>query len=325
MVLESIKHKILSLSSSMGEDLVRQVYEYQYNNCDTYRSFCKNLNRTPNKIKGINQIPYLPISAFKYYEVKSGEWQEDKVFTSSSTTGQLPSKHFVKDIDWYNAIAEKCFHHFYGDVSDYGFYALLPSYLERSGSSLIHMSDHFLNKSERGGFYLYNHEELLRNIQKDKSPKVLLGVSFALLDLAETFAERLENVIIMETGGMKGRKKEISRDELHRTLRNAFHQKFIHSEYGMTELMSQAYSGGDGIFFPPFTMQLDTVQLNDPLSKEDFGRSGILRIIDLGNIHTCSFIQTDDMGVMYPDGSFEVLGRVDHSEIRGCNLMVSDF
>lgn len=309
----------------MDEDLIRQVFEYQYQNCDIYRSFCNHLNQTPDKINGISQIPHLPISAFKHYEVKCGKWKEEKVFTSSSTTGQVPSTHYVKDIEWYAGIAEMCFTQFYGDVSDYGFYALLPSYLERSGSSLIHMADHFLKKGKRGGFYLYNHEELLKDIQKDESPKILLGVSFALLDLAETFAGRMDDVTIMETGGMKGRKKEISRDELHRTLKEAFHQESIHSEYGMTELMSQAYSNGDGFFYPPYTMKVDTVQLNDPLSKEDYGRSGILRIIDLGNIDTCSFIQTDDMGVVYSDGSFEVLGRVDHSEIRGCNLMVSDF
>ncbi|NNF35837.1 MAG: acyl transferase [Saprospiraceae bacterium] len=309
----------------MDEHLVWEVYEYQYQSCYIYKSFCKNLNKTPDKINAINQIPYLPISAFKHYEVKCGKWQEEKVFTSSSTTGQIPSKHYVKDIDWYDAIAEKCFKQFYGDVSNYGFYALLPSYLERSGSSLIHMADHFLKKSKRGGFYLYNHEELVKDIQEDESSKILLGVSFALLDLAETFAVRLDNVTLMETGGMKGRKKEISRDQLHGLLKQAFKQESIHSEYGMTELMSQAYSEGGGIFYTPQTMQVNTVQLNDPLSKEEYGRSGMLRIIDLGNIDTCSFIQTDDMGVVHPDGSFEVLGRVDHSEIRGCNLMVSDF
>uniref|UniRef100_UPI003567DA85 acyl transferase n=1 Tax=Labilibaculum sp. TaxID=2060723 RepID=UPI003567DA85 len=250
-------------------------------------------------------------------------------FTSSGTTGNLTSRHFVPDLKMYEQSFTKGFEQYYGSVSDYCILALLPSYLEREGSSLIYMMEHLIRDSKhpKSGFYLHNHEELIatiKELKKQNQKILLLGVSFALLDLAEKFQLDLENVIVMETGGMKGRRKEITREELHAFLTKRLGVEKIHSEYGMTELLSQAYSKGDSLFFTPSWMKVLIRDTYDPFSYEKQGRSGGVNVIDLANIHSCSFIETQDLGRIHADGSFEILGRFDHSDIRGCNLLVNE-
>ena len=257
----------------------------------------------------------------------SGSWQPRQTFTSSGTTGMTTSGHQLRDLEWYQQTALTCFNPFYEDPADYCLLALLPSYLERSGSSLVFMADFFINRSKyaESGFFLNDKEKLVQTLEhciQKQTPTILLGVSFALWDLAETNPMDLENVIIMETGGMKGRRKEITRSELHQILKGAFNTTHIHSEYGMTELLSQAYSQGNGIFHPGPTMKILTREITDPFAIQDYGKNGVINIIDLGNIDTISFIATDDLGKVCSDGSFEIMGRLDASDVRGCNLMV---
>lgn len=303
------------------------VFKHQYTNNIVYKTFCNYLQKTPNNVIDVNDIPYLPISFFKTERIVSNPKTPEKIFTSSGTTGSTTSSHYVTDIALYEDSFNQGLKRFYGDASEFVFLALLPSYLERGGSSLIYMANALIKQSKHpeSGFYLDNLNELANKLVKiDASGKkvILLGVSFALLDLVENYSFNLKNTIVMETGGMKGRRKEIIRPELHKILCQGFGVAEIHSEYGMTELLSQAYSKGNGIFYCPPWMKVTARDTEDPLTLLNNGKTGGLNIIDLANINSCSFIATQDLGKVYNNGSFEVLGRFDNSDIRGCNLLL---
>ena len=321
-------HDIFTSNNQKQFDkMALKVFRFQYENNLVYREFCDFLKTDVQKVKTIQQIPFLPIQFFKSHSVISDSNPIQTTFTSSGTTGMVTSKHLVTDVSIYEESYRKGFSQFYGNIEDYVVLALLPSYLEREGSSLIHMVDDLIQLSNHpeSGFYLHNYDELIEKIiQLDQSGQnvILIGVTYALLDLIEKHSFQLENTIIMETGGMKGKRKEMIREELHQQLCNGFGVKSIHSEYGMTELLSQAYSLGDGIFECPSWMQISIRDTEDALSYVREGKTGGINIIDLANINSCSFIATQDLGKIYSNGSFEVLGRFDHSDIRGCNLMV---
>jgi phenylacetate-coenzyme A ligase PaaK-like adenylate-forming protein len=321
-------HDIFTSNNQKQFDkMALKVFRFQYENNLVYREFCDFLKTDVQKVKTIQQIPFLPIQFFKSHEVVSNSNPILTTFTSSGTTGMVTSQHLVTDVSIYEESYRKGFSQFYGNIEDYVVLALLPSYLEREGSSLIHMVDDLIQLSNHpeSGFYLHNYDELIEKIiQLDQSGQnvILIGVTYALLDLIEKHSFQLENTIIMETGGMKGKRKEMIREELHQQLCNGFGVKSIHSEYGMTELLSQAYSLGDGIFECPSWMQISIRDTEDALSYVREGKTGGINVIDLANINSCSFIATQDLGKKYSNGSFEVLGRFDHSDIRGCNLMV---
>lgn len=321
-------HDIFTISNQKQFDkMALKVFRFQYENNLVYREFCDFLKTEVQKVKTIQEIPFLPIQFFKSHSVVSNTNPIQTTFTSSGTTGMVTSKHLVTDVSIYEESTRKGFSQFYGNIEDYVVLALLPSYLEREGSSLIHMVDDLIQLSNHpdSGFYLHNYDELIEKIiQLDESGQnvILIGVTYALLDLIEKHSFQLENTIIMETGGMKGKRKEMIREELHQQLCNGFGVKSIHSEYGMTELLSQAYSLGEGIFECPSWMQISIRETEDALSYVREGKTGGINVIDLANINSCSFIATQDLGKKYSNGSFEVLGRFDHSDIRGCNLMV---
>jgi len=304
-----------------------QVFKHQFENNKVYRSFCDLINKHPSDVKAIIDIPFLPIQFFKTHQVVSSKSTIETIFTSSGTTGSITSKHCVTDLEIYKNSFRKGFQKFYDDVQDYVVLALLPSYLEREGSSLIYMVNDMISKSNHleSGFYLNNLSELkdtLISLDKQGKKTLLVGVSFALLDLVETYRFSLQNTIVMETGGMKGKRKELVREELHSVLKQGFGVKEIHSEYGMTELLSQAYSKGNGIFQCPKWMRVLTRDTEDALGINKTRKAGGINIIDLANINSCSFIATQDLGRVFEDNSFEIIGRFDNSDIRGCNLMV---
>lgn len=308
------------------EALALQVFKFQFENNKVYRSFCDLLYKHPSEVKTLSDIPFLPIQFFKTKAITSTKDKTQKTFTSSGTTGSITSKHYVTNLNIYKQSFIKGFETFYGSIEDYVVLGLLPSYLERDGSSLIYMVNHMIKTSrhDESGFYLNNLNDLKETLHKlDVAEKktLLIGVSFALLDLIETYQFNLKNTIIMETGGMKGRRKELIRAELHEKLQKGFGVRHIHSEYGMTELLSQAYSKGHGIFKSPPWMKVLTRDTEDALSLQQPGKTGGLNIIDLANINSCAFIATQDLGRVNLDGSFEVIGRFDNSDIRGCNLM----
>ncbi|MEM7380391.1 MAG: acyl transferase [Bacteroidota bacterium] len=304
-----------------------QVFQYQYRENPVYQKFCNLLGRTTKSVRQKQDIPFLPIEFFRSHQVISGKEDPRIQFKSSGTTATSSSTHFVTDPDLYQKSYRKAFELFYGPAKDLCILALLPSYLERQDSSLIYMVNDLINQSQfrESGFYLKNigelEEQLLKN-EAEKIPTLLLGVSFALLDMAEALSLKLEYTMVMETGGMKGRRKELIRQELHHLLMEGFGVSEIHSEYGMTVLLSQAFSRGNGKFQTPPWMQLSVRDPEDPLTTNRIGQSGGINVIDLANINSCSFIATQDLGKIYEDGSFEVLGRFDHSDVRGCNLMV---
>jgi len=304
-----------------------QVFRHQFKNNAIYRSFCDLLYIHSSDVKEVEEIPFLPIQFFKSHAVLSSTQAVKETFTSSGTTGSSVSKHMVTDLSWYTKSYTKGFEYFYGPIEDYTVLGLLPNYLERDGSSLIYMVDDFIKKSNNpaSGFYLNNLTELSKTLiaLDKKGEKVLLiGVTFALLDLIERQQFKLQNTIIMETGGMKGRRKEIIRNELHEILCAGFGVSKIYSEYGMTELLSQGYSSGDGIFDCPPWMKILARDTEDALTMVGTNKTGGLNVIDLANYNSCSFIATQDLGKVDNNGRFEVLGRFDHSDIRGCNLMV---
>ncbi|GLU43551.1 acyl transferase [Allomuricauda sp. NBRC 101325] len=304
-----------------------KVFEFQYLNNAIYRIYCNHLNRNPHNVKRESQIPFLPIQFFKSRAVISTKKKPEIIFESSGTTQSTTSKHLVPDVKIYEESFLKGFEKFYGPVEDYCILALLPAYLERKGSSLVYMVDDLVKRSKHpsSGFYLNNLHELhekLMELEQKGTKTLLIGVSFALLDLAEQFPMPLKHTTIMETGGMKGRRKELIRAELHQILTQAFDVDFIHSEYGMTELLSQAYSKGKGVFETPPWMKLLTRDTEDPLTLLDNGKTGGINIIDLANVYSCAFIATQDLGKIHPNGTIEILGRFDNSDIRGCNLMV---
>lgn len=309
------------------KSLALEIFKFQFDNNPVYRSFCDLLYKHPSDVNSISEIPFLPIQFFKSHEVLSSSKQPQKVFTSSGTTGNVTSKHFVTDLHIYESSFKKGFEYFYGNNDDYAILGLLPSYLERDGSSLIYMVDYLIQKSNhpKSGFYLNNLGELAETIQSleaQKQKTILVGVSFALLDFVESHSIKLKNTIVMETGGMKGRRKEMIRTELHTILKEGFGIDYIHSEYGMTELLSQAYSKGNGIFECPPWMKILTRDTEDALTLHKTNKSGGINIIDLANINSCSFIATQDLGKVHDNGDFEIIGRFDNSDIRGCNLMV---
>ena len=303
------------------------MFRFQYDNNAAYRQFCDLMKQNKESVKSLKQIPFLPIQFFKSHDIVSTTDSPETIFTSSGTTGSITSRHLVTDLSWYEQSYRQAFAQFYGNIEDYTVLALLPSYLERKGSSLIHMIEDLIQLSNNpdSGFYLNDYDALVAKLveQETENKNVLLiGVTFALLDLIEKQHFNLEHTIIMETGGMKGRRKELIREELHAVLTNGFGVKTIHSEYGMTELLSQAYSLGNGIFECPSWMQVHIRDTEDALSPISYGKTGGINVIDLANINSCSFIATQDLGKKYENGSFEVLGRFDNSDIRGCNLMV---
>ncbi|HET8855417.1 MAG TPA: acyl transferase [Salinimicrobium sp.] len=304
-----------------------EFFRLQYKNNRIYRQFCNLIGRKAEEVSTIDDIPFLPVEFFKSSEILSSDAPPEIVFSSSGTGGTQTSKHFVTDLSCYRESFRKGFEYFYGDIEDFVVLALLPSYLERKGSSLVYMVQDMIERSKNrhSGFYLNDLPALVKKLElvgKRRKKVLLIGVSFALLELAEKYALPLQNTIVMETGGMKGRRKEIIRAELHQKLYKGFGLRNIDSEYGMTELLSQAYSRGGGVFNCPPWMKIIIRDPEDPLSLLSEGKTGGINIIDLANINSCSFIATQDLGKILPGGGFEVLGRFDNSDIRGCNLMV---
>ena len=314
-------------SQSAFEALALKTFYFQYENNRVYRSFCDLINRQPSEISAVKDIPHLPISFFKSKNVCCFEADDAKFFSSSTIKGGSPSRHYYRQLEDYKISFQKGFEHFFGAIENYTVLALLPSYMERDGSSLIYMADDMIQNSQKAesGFYLNQWESLKENINQleEKCQKtLLLGVSFALLDFVENHSFHLQHTLIMETGGMKGRRKELTRDALHKELKKGFGVPIIYSEYGMTELLSQAYSKGDGIFECPPWMNVFAREIQDPFNQLPFGKSGGLNIIDLANQDSCAFIATEDLAKVHSHSRFEVLRRLDDSEIRGCNLIV---
>ncbi len=326
---QKLQRGIKEVNASNFTDVAMDLFRFQATFNPVFGRWLQLLDVDIKALTSPQEVPFLPIRFFKSHLLQTGHWLPEKVFTSSGTTGNTTSRHAVRHTSWYVENCRRGFTAQYGPPEDYVWLALLPSYLERANSSLIAMADHFIRHSRHpeSGFFLYEHEELLdvlRRCSAQDLPVVLLGVSFALLDLAENHPQPLaSSVTIMETGGMKGRRRELTRSELHQVLKRAFDQPAIHSEYGMTELFSQAYSRGEGIFAPSPTMRVLVREVTDPFHRPPAGRSGALDIIDLANIDTLAFLATDDLGRVYEDGTFEVLGRLDASDIRGCNLLVA--
>jgi len=322
-----LQQQIFNIQSETDFNAIAlQVFAHQFSNCKVYRSYCDLLYKNPSDITHYKDIPFLPIEFFKSKTILSSDDGVEATFTSSGTTGSTTSKHHVTNLKIYQKSYRNGFQYFYGNPEEYVILALLPAYLEREGSSLIYMVADLIKQSKHpeSGFYLNDlkglSEKLIRLNKGDKKV-LLIGVSFALLDLIEKQQFNLNNTIIMETGGMKGRRKEIIRPELHQLLQNGFGVSEIHSEYGMTELLSQGYSDGNGIFNCPPWMKILTRDTEDPLSIQQNGKTGGINVIDLANLNSCSFIATQDLGKTLENKRFEIIGRFDNSDIRGCNLM----
>ncbi len=325
---------VFSLSNKKGfEKKALEIFHFQAEQNPVYKKYVEQIGINPEKVKTVSQIPFLPIEFFKTHEVVTGDRgqgaSDKNIFMSSGTTSENRSKHYVSDISLYEKSFRKCFEIFYGNISQYAILALLPSYYENRNSSLMYMVQDLIKRSKNKYSSFYNHKDetllkVLQTLSKKKQKIILFGVSFALLDLAEKISKPFtgaKNLIVIETGGMKGRREEITRNELHKTLCKKLGAKKIHSEYGMTELLSQTYSKGDGIFNCPPWMKVFIRDVNDPFQILPHGKTGALNIIDLANIHSCSFIATQDVGRIQEDDSFEVLGRMDNSDLRGCNLL----
>ncbi|MBL0739606.1 acyl transferase [Chryseolinea lacunae] len=324
---KSFESKLYTLNDESFADIALQLFRFQAVHNPIYRSFITHLAIDINRVTTLEAIPFLPIAFFKSQLLQTGEWSPEAIFTSSGTTGSATSRHDVHDLNFYLAHAQRCFESFFGPLTDYNFLALLPSYLERKGSSLIAMMDHFIRQSASpwSAFYLHDVDKMLRDLDTLRSngrKTILWGVSFALLDLAEQFPRDLSPFLIFETGGMKGRKKEMTRAELHTRLTRAFGVDKIYSEYGMTELLSQGYTRGGNTFWCPPALKVVGRDLTDPLQKGLLHETCGINVIDLANIHSVAFIETEDLGKVYPDGSFEILGRMDNSDVRGCNLLI---
>lgn len=324
----AIEKNIFNIKSEPDFNVVAlELFRFQYARNDVYHRFVDALGVDASAVKNYRRIPFLPIEFFKTHKVVCGDFEPEAVFLSSGTTGTTTSRHFVKSIRLYEQSLLRGFELFFGKPEEYVFLALLPSYLERSGSSLIYMADLFIRFSddENSGFYLHDYDKLaavLTKLKKQQKKVILLGVTYALLDLAEQFPLDLPGLILMETGGMKGKRHEMVREELHAILQSAFGVENVFSEYGMTELLSQAYSKSRGIFSTPPWMKVLIRDINDPLSLLPEGKSGGINVIDLSNVHSCSFIATQDLGRLHTPSDFEMLGRFDNSDVRGCNLLV---
>lgn len=324
----SLKNQIFSIHTEAAfNETALAVFQYQAINCPVYKSYISHLNVDPATITEVSEIPFLPISFFKTQAVLSDQREPAVAFTSSGTTGMVQSRHLVTDLSLYEQSFNQAFQQFYGDPKDICILALLPSYQEREGSSLIYMIDALIEQSEHAdsGYFLHNRDDLYQTLNRLKNSNqktILIGVTYALLDFVEQFTIDFPDLIVMETGGMKGKRKELVREELHAILQKGFGVDSIHSEYGMTELLSQAYSYGNGVFKSPQWMKVSLRDTNDPLSPAAQGKSGGINIIDLANLNSCAFLATQDLGKLSADGSFEILGRFDNSDIRGCNLLV---
>jgi phenylacetate-coenzyme A ligase PaaK-like adenylate-forming protein len=326
--IKRFKKELFSVNSDNFENYALQAFQFQAENNPVYSHYISLLSINPKNVKQLEEIPFLPIEFFKSHKIRSVNTSEEVIFQSSGTTGQIRSKHYVSDLEFYHMNCRLTFYHFYGNLKDYNILALLPSYLEREGSSLVEMVDDFIKVSGAvfAGFYLNNRAELINNLKtlKAKGEKVLLiGVTFALLDLAEEYNIDLSGCIIMETGGMKGRREELIREQVHDIIKASFNVGSVHSEYGMTELLSQGYSQGDGIFSTPPWMKVMVRDAYDPFDLNPVRGSGGLNVIDLANIESCCFIETKDLGQVFKDGKFTVSGRYDASDVRGCNLLIS--
>jgi hypothetical protein len=317
--------KIFTVRAENFEETAIEIFRFQYDNNPVYRAFADAVGKGPDLVKSPDHLPFLPIRFFKSHTIQSTSFSPGVIFESSGTTDSINSLHLVKDTDLYKESFTRGFELFYGNVADYCIIGLLPSYLERQHSSLVFMVNELVHLSghPQSGFYLDEWEKLsvvLKQLEKEQQKTLLIGVTFGLLDFAERYPMPLDHTTIIETGGMKGRRKELVREEVHTILKNAFHVPVIHSEYGMTELLSQAWSSGNGIFQCPPWMRVMVRDEEDPLTLSLSG--GAINIIDLANIYSCSFIATDDAGKLYPDGTFEVLGRMDNTDLRGCSLLI---
>jgi len=327
--LKKYTHQALEIDSEKAFEIqALKTFQFQYENIPVYREFVQLLGINPVNINAIEKIPFLPISFFKTHQILAQNHRFETVFKSSGTTGMDRSNHYVHSLAVYQQSYLKGFTHFYGNIEDYTILALLPSYLEQGESSLIYMVEDLIQKSNNteSGFYLDNYTELITNLKSLESrgkKTILLGVSYALLDLIEYTVFELKHTIIMETGGMKGRRKEMVKEELHKVLKGGFGVDVIHSEYGMTELLSQGYSKGNGIFKTPPWMKILIRDATDPLSLIDHNQTGGINVIDLSNYYSCAFIATQDLGKTHENNSFEIVGRFDHTDIRGCNLLLA--
>lgn len=299
-----------------------EVFHFQAERCAPYRQYIELMGIDHRAINSIDEIPFLPIELFKTFDIYCGEQPPQKIFTSSNTGSTVASRHLMSDVKIYEKAFFAAFEQFYGDVRGWSIYGLLPNYLQREGSSLVYMVDRMIERSGTGGFYLDEYEKMLADMAADPKPKILLGVSYALWDLAEQYAPKLKDTIVMETGGMKGKREELPKSEFHKILTEAFGVEKIHSEYGMAELTSQAYSAGDGIFRTPKWMRVMIRDVNNPLKIYPAPARGAVNIIDLMNITSCAFIATQDVGRTFADGTFAIDGRLSGADIRGCNLLV---
>ena len=315
--------KIFSISSEEEfEAATLELFRCQAVMCEPYRQYVELLGVNPAEVNRVEDIPFLPIEFFKWRDVYCGEREPEKVFTSSNTGGTVASRHMMQSLALYERAFTAAFEQFYGSAEGWSIYGLLPNYLQREGSSLVYMTDRLIQSCGSGGFYLDEYEKLIADMATDPKPKILLGVSYALWDLAEQYAPKLSNTIVMETGGMKGQREELPKAEFHKILCSAFGVEKIHSEYGMAELTSQAYSSGDGVFRAPGWMRVVVRDVNNPLKMLPAGSRGAVSIIDLANVWSCAFIATQDVGRTFEDGSFMIEGRLSGSDIRGCNLLV---
>jgi phenylacetate-coenzyme A ligase PaaK-like adenylate-forming protein len=324
---KSFIQQLPHLNRNNFEEFAIQLFRHQVTNNTLYSKYTRYLGINSDNVTSLHQIPFIPVEFFKRHILKTEGWDEETIFTSSGTTGSKPSRHYVRDLSAYLSNTQRIFREFYGSPEDYHIFGLLPSYLERHGSSLVVMVSYLqeLSKSSFGGFYLDDHESLIKNMKAARKASdrtiLLIGVSFALLDFSE-IAGSWPDIILMETGGMKGRRKEMTREELHVLLKDRFKLNEVHSEYGMTEMFSQAYARSGGIFIPGNTMGILLRDPNDPLDVSVDRQRGGINVIDLANVHSCAFLATDDLGIRENDRAFKVLGRLDNSDIRGCNLMV---
>ena len=319
----SFSEKIFSISSDAEfEAAALELFRRQAEQCPPYSEYISLLGVNPAEVNKVEDIPFMPIEFFKWRDVYCGEGEPEKVFTSSNTGGTVASRHMMQSLALYEQAFTRAFEQFYGATEGWSIYGLLPNYLQRDGSSLVYMVDRLIARCGSGGFYLDEYEKLIADMAADAKPKILLGVSYALWDLAEQYAPKLENTIVMETGGMKGQREELPKSEFHKILTEAFGVEKIHSEYGMAELTSQAYSSGDGVFRAPAWMRVVVRDVNNPLKMLPAGSRGAVSIIDLANISSCAFIATQDVGRTFADGTFMIEGRLSGADIRGCNLLV---
>lgn len=327
--IQQFKDTVLDLpeDDELFESRALELFRWQASHLPVYRRYLDLLGHRPKEIQSLREIPFLPIQFFKSQPVRPYSQPAPRVFTSSGTSGAQTSRHEVYDLDFYHRVTQRGYERLYGPLKDQVVLALLPSYLERQGSSLVEMARHFIRCSQQpeSGFYLDQYADLgavLARVQEQGRPILLLGVTFALLELAEVYPQSLERVVVMETGGMKGRRRELLREEVHAILQQGLGLRQVHSEYGMTELFSQVYSSAQGYFQAPPWMRVLIRRSDDPFSFAQDGKTGGINVVDLANVESCAFLQTDDLGRRQPSGSFEVLGRFDHSDVRGCNLMV---